>query len=156
MLLFDEPNKDISNRIKKAKKTPNKFIPKDQCLHGVTPKMHKCKKGNWTVTKRTLLFSDKKTNQSKKEISDRQTPFKATEKPAPKLSIAEPTPLSSLREVHKHEVEGYKNSPKPIKTPQSKDIEKEYDECQMFSQKMSEYDESPHQVYGRLNSELEL
>ena len=56
LLLFDEPNKDISNRIKKAKNTPNKFIPKDQMLNGLTPKIHKHRKPKSTLKRK--LFQD--------------------------------------------------------------------------------------------------
>lgn len=156
LLLFDEPNKDISNRIKVAKNTPNKFIPLDQLLNGMTPKLHRSRKGIKSALKRTLLFEDSRT-PSRIETPQR-TPSKLE---SLKQMFVACTPISEakseLREVPEKE-----ETPLPIpedlpvaptevpevvepvaeqKSEQPMDIEKEYDERQMYSQKMSEYDE---------------
>lgn len=93
LLLFDEPNKDISNRIRKAKNTPNKFIPKDQLLNGFTPKIHKHRKPGSTLKRK--LFQDPRP--------------KSCVKSRPAYFATSPVPIEFSQNSHEassHEIEG--------------------------------------------------
>lgn len=138
--------------LSRFKNTPQKPMHNSSSKINLTPIQSKFQKQSRSVMKQTILFEHKHYKRRSPKLNNNSNIMEENLK----VSTGEDWFTTKPEPIHLEKTNNFpaRNLFNEVK---EYEIEREFDERQMYSQKMSEYEhEFSEQVYGMLNSNLEI